>query len=143
MAAASSFAPGRSAPPWSAPSLRDTATATPPARTTATSAATARTTSRSSSRSLGAAAGAAGSAELATDGLEVGRQRGGEGDRLARRRMRERQLEGVQEGPGAGQRGPDAAVAGVTEHRVGDGGQVHPDLVGATGLQPALDQRRG
>ena len=59
--------------------------------------------------------------------------------RLARHRVGERELGRVQErsaDPGIG-----PAVHRVTEHRMADGGEVHADLVGATGLERATDRR--
>src|SRR2546423_494428 len=43
--------------------------------------------------------------------------------------------------PWVGQPGPVAVVAGVADDGVADGRHVHPDLVGAARLEPALDQR--
>src|ERR1700685_3420864 len=37
-------------------------------------------------------------------------------------------------------RGPGAAILGIADQRVAQMGQMHPDLMGAPGFQPALDQ---
>ena len=55
--------------------------------------------------------------------------------------MDERQLGGVKKGPLDRQAETGTAITIITDDGVFDGREVRPYLVGATGLQPALDQR--
>ena len=48
---------------------------------------------------------------------------------------------GVQERPVQRKRIADAAVRAVADERVADRREVHADLMGPAGLEPALDQR--
>ena len=65
-----------------------------------------------------------------------------EGQVLPGDRVVEGEPGGVEEQPGHRHRPPVAAVVGVVAHdRVADGGEVHPDLVGAPGLERAAQQR--
>ncbi len=71
---------------------------------------------------------------------QFGRQRIGELEALLRHRVIEGQGVGVEERPPGLQGIPVATVGAVADDRVADGGQVHPDLVGAARLEPALDE---
>src|SRR5438105_9609926 len=72
--------------------------------------------------------------------FEVGRQRRGHVDVLARHRMRERETRGMQELPVQPELA-GAAVDGVAGNREVDRRQVHPDLVRSSGLEPDPQQR--
>ena len=62
---------------------------------------------------------------------------GGVLDALAGGGVHEGEALGVEERSAHRQRWRGAAVAGVADDRVADRGEVHPDLVGAPGLEPA------
>src|SRR4051794_25083240 len=71
---------------------------------------------------------------------EIGRQRRDDLDRRARARVREGEPGGVQELALEAEQAR-RAVLGVTGDRVADGLQVHPDLMGAAGLEAHAQQR--
>src|SRR5439155_23209316 len=83
------------------------------------------------------------SAKYFTDRLQVGGERRLELAATVVGGMVERQAVGVQERSAHGQRSSPPTVAGVAHHRVVDGGQVDPDLVGTAGLKVALDEGEG
>ena len=71
----------------------------------------------------------------------LGQRRGGP-NRRVRVGVREAEDVGVQEDAALGERGLAVLpVAGVVHDRPADGGEVHADLVGPSGLEPQLEQR--
>ena len=73
---------------------------------------------------------------------EVGSELAVELHHFAGGRVHERQLGGVQERTLELQLGTALAVDGITDQRMIDRAEVDADLVRATGLQPALEQRQ-
>src|SRR5688500_7891733 len=93
-------------------STRSATATSPDASNSAMTAPTARNTSRASAASLSSA-----SVEGGEDIDEVGGKGRREAHALARAGMVERELLGVQEGPGQAERGAGAAIAVVAHHR--------------------------